>query len=340
MKKKVLTVMTLTGLSALMLTGCSGMSTQSKEDWFRSEVGGDVTKDSTTESSDKKPKFDWLEDDTTEDNKDSSDTTEAATTEVETEAANQASDTSIEEQVLLDKDGVKITATGFTRDEYGWDQIQVIVENNTDRDLTIGSEKVAINGYMDWVFWGVDVVAGKKSNSYISLTDDTTKVAGITNIGTVEFYFWAEDRSKEDYESYFTGEYYMLKTSQAGKEVDANTDKPELYSGEGIRVTSLGSDRDDDYGKTNLYFCLENNTGKEVDVDVDDMSIDGLMTSAYVSLTVPDGKKGIGVITLYDDDLDEDGIKTVDNVEFKLKLEDEETWEDMFTTDTINFPMK
>lgn len=135
-----------------MLTGCSGLSTQSKEDWFKSEVGGDATKESTTESSDKKLQFDWLNDDTTEDSKDSSDTTEADTTEEETEAANQASDTSIEEQVLLDKDGIKITATGFTRDEYGWDQIQVIVENNTDKDLTIGSEKVAINGYMDLVF--------------------------------------------------------------------------------------------------------------------------------------------------------------------------------------------
>ena len=64
------------------------------------------------------------------------------------------------------------------------------------------------------------------------------------------------------------------------------------------------------------------------------------MTSAYASLTVPDGKKGIGVITLYDEDLDKDGIKTVDNVEFKLNVKDSDTWDDMFTTDTINFPMK
>ena len=70
------------------------------------------------------------------------------------------------------------------------------------------------------------------------------------------------------------------------------------------------------------------------------MSIDGLMTSAYASLTVPDGKKGIGVITLYDEDLDKDGIKTVDNVEFKLNVKDSDTWDDILTTDTINFPMK
>lgn len=70
------------------------------------------------------------------------------------------------------------------------------------------------------------------------------------------------------------------------------------------------------------------------------MSIEGLMTSAYASLTVPDGKKGIGVITLYDEDLDKDGIKTVDNVEFKLNVKDSDTWDDILTTDTINFPMK
>ena len=70
------------------------------------------------------------------------------------------------------------------------------------------------------------------------------------------------------------------------------------------------------------------------------MSIDGLMTSAYASLTVSDGKKGIGVITLYDEDLDKDGIKTVDNVEFKLNVKDSDTWDDILTTDTINFRMK
>ena len=112
-------------------------------------------------------------------------------TTVEEEAS--ASYTSIKEQVLLDKDGVKVTATGYSVNEYDEDQIEVTVENNTDKDLKIGSEKIVINGYMDWVFWGVDVAAGKKCNSCVTLSDDTTKIAGITNIGTVEFYFWAEE---------------------------------------------------------------------------------------------------------------------------------------------------
>lgn len=337
MKKKILTVMTITGLSALMLTGCSGLSTQSKEDWFKSEVGGDATKESTTESSDKKLQFDWLNDDTTENSKDSSDTTEADTTEEETEAANQASDTSIEEQVLLDKDGVKITAQGFSRSEYDEDQIQVIIENNTDKNLRIGSEKMVINGYMDWAFWGEEVAAGKKCNSYITLTDDTTKIAGITNIGTVEFYFWAEE--KDSYDSIFSNEYYKLKTSQAGKEVDANTDKKELYNSEGVRITALGN-KTDDNGKTELYFCLENNTGKDVSVDIEDMSIDGLMITPYIYLTVLDGKKGIGKIELYEDDLKESGVTEIKNVEFKLTLNDNESYDDIMTTDIIKFPME
>lgn len=258
-------------------------------------------------------------------------------TTVEEEAS--ASYTFIKEQVLLDKDGVKVTATGYSVNEYDEDQIEVTVENNTDKDLKIGSEKIVINGYMDWVFWGVDVAAGKKCNSCVTLSDDTTKIAGITNIGTVEFYFWAEEKDKDSYEDIFKDEYYKLETSQVGEEVDANTDKQEIYSADGIRITALGNETDE-YGNTNLYFCMENNTGKNVYINLEDMSIDGLMFNAYVTLTVFDSRKGIGVITLYKDDLEESKIREIKNVEFKLEMEDTDTMDDILTTDVIKFPVE
>ncbi len=322
MRKKILLAMALMGLSALMVTGCASPVIESKKEILESELGSKNLQDSDEDS---------------DDGKSIEETEMAASEDTTEEEAASASYTSIKEQVLLDKDGVKVTATGYSVNEYDEDQIEVTVENNTDKDLTIGSEKIVINGYMDWVFWGVDVASGKKCNSYVTLSDDTTKIAGITNIGTVEFYFWAED--KDSYEDIFKDEYYKLETSQVGEEVDANTNKQEIYNADGIRITALGNDTDE-YGNTNLYFCMENNTGKDVYVNLEDMSIDGLMFDAYVTLTVFDGRKGIGVITLYKDDLEESKISEIKNVEFKLEMEDTDTMDDILTTDVIKFPVE
>ena len=70
------------------------------------------------------------------------------------------------------------------------------------------------------------------------------------------------------------------------------------------------------------------------------MSIDGLMFNAYVTLTVFDSRKGIGVITIYKDDLEESKIREIKNVEFKLEMEDTDTMDDILTTDVIKFPVE
>ncbi len=64
------------------------------------------------------------------------------------------------------------------------------------------------------------------------------------------------------------------------------------------------------------------------------------MFNAYVTLTVFDGRKGIGVITLYKDDLEESKISEIKNVEFKLEMEDTDTMDDILTTDVIKFPVE
>ena len=48
-------------------------------------------------------------------------------------------DESINEQVLVDQDGIKITATEYVTDSIWGDGIKLLVENNSDRDYTIDS---------------------------------------------------------------------------------------------------------------------------------------------------------------------------------------------------------
>ena len=79
--------------------------------------------------------------------------------------ADQAlADESINEQVLVDQDGIKITATEYVTDSIWGDGIKLLVENNSAKDYTIGCDALIVNDYMITDLFSADVAAGKKSN--------------------------------------------------------------------------------------------------------------------------------------------------------------------------------
>ena len=87
------------------------------------------------------------------------------------DGADQASaDESINEQVLVDQDGIKITATEYVTDSIWGDGIKLLVENNSAKDYTIGCDALIVNDYMITDLFSADVAAGKKSNEVMYLS--------------------------------------------------------------------------------------------------------------------------------------------------------------------------
>ena len=78
----------------------------------------------------------------------------------------------IEETVLVDESGVKITAKELTYGNYAA-ELTLVIENNSDKDLSfiansIGYSCNSINGYMvPEGYLNCDVAAGKKANDTI-----------------------------------------------------------------------------------------------------------------------------------------------------------------------------
>ena len=74
-------------------------------------------------------------------------------------------------------------------------------------------------------------------------------------------------------------------------------------------------------------------------VQCDDMSINGFMVTPYFSSTVYDGKKAIDEITLMSSELEESGIDSVEEIELKFKLIDE-NFMNSVESDVITFSAK
>lgn len=249
--------------------------------------------------------------------------------------ADQASaDESINEQVLVDQDGIKITATEYVTDSIWGDGIKLLVENNSAMDYTIGCDALIVNDYMITDLFSADVAAGKKSNEVMYLSSTELKAAGIDTVGQIEMYFHAYD---SNWDNLFKNVYSKLETSEfANMDTTPNDAGQELYNANGVRIVGKTVDENSFWG-TAILLYIENTSGQNVGINVDNMSINGYMMTPLFSTTVYDGKKSIDDITIMSSDLEANGITSVDQVELKFHIYNAESYDTIADSDAITF---
>lgn len=254
-----------------------------------------------------------------------------------TNASSEGSIT-IEEQVLVDQDGIKITATGYETDSIWGEGIKLLIENNNSKDYMIGCDALIVNDYMISDLFAATVAAGKKATETMHLSSSELRAAGIDNVGKVEMYFHAYDDDTLDY--LFSKVYSEVHTSEfANMDTTADDSGTELYNGNGIRIIGKTVDEDSFWGMAILLFC-ENNSGRDVSIHVDDMSINGFMMTPYFSSTLYNGKKAIDDITIMSSDLESSGVSTIEEAELKFRITDADSYDTIIETDPVKFSAK
>lgn len=223
----------------------------------------------------------------------------------------------IQEAVLYDQDGVKITATELS---YGSDaaELGLILENNSDRNLTFISNSLgyscnSVNGYMiaDG-YLNCEVAPGKKANESISLSYGQLMLYGIFEIADLEVGF---DISDDEYNHIYTGplavttsaaegyDYSTLSFSRTmadktlqqalGFSVPCFVQEP-LWEQDGLSVVSGGwlTTRE---GETALLLEVKNNSDRSVAVTAGNICLNGLGIYGYDWSydTINPGKTGI-----------------------------------------------
>lgn len=233
-------------------------------------------------------------------------------------------DAILDETVLTDEGGVKITATGLTYTEYSVD-LDLTIENNSGKDLSFVSGSLgyncnSINGYMiDGGYLNCDVANGKKANASSCFHYDALMLYGIDEIADMEI---GVSMTDDDYNITYTGPC-QLKTSVAESH-DYGTDHYQntitsdaamntygyemvhfsqgaLYDKNGVKLLSSGimTNRE---GETALLLEFENTTGSVVYLSTSDITINGLLvnSSTWSSNAINPGKRCIVDVDLSD----------------------------------------
>lgn len=249
----------------------------------------------------------------------------------------EASDTAvtIDEQVLVDQDDIVVTATEYVTDSIWGDGIKLLLENHSNKDVTVGCNALIVNDYMITDLFSSEIAAGKKSNETMYFSSPQLKAAGIENVGKIEIYFQISDSAT--YDTIFDSECVVIQTSEyANMDTTPNDAGTELYHQNGIRIVGKTVDENSFWG-TAILLYLENNSGKNVGVSVDDMSINGFMMSPFFSTTVYDGKKSIDDITVFSNDLEDNGIEAIEEVELKFHIYDADSYSTIADSEPITF---
>lgn len=254
--------------------------------------------------------------------------------ETTADAGKTASQVTISEQVLVDRDGVKITLKSL-EDVPVWGLgLKMLIENNSGKDIVATCQNLVINDYMIGADMSATVANGKKSNEIFYINQSSLDDAGITVIEKIDLAFTVSDSG---YNTMFTEKLAGIKTSAFSGKAFAKADEgKELLNRDGIRIVGKYIKNDTMMGKEVMLF-IENTGDKDITVFCDDISVNDFMVTTMFSQTVCAGKMAVDGVTIFSSDLEKNGITDIKNVELKFRVRYADSFNEIFTTDAIAF---
>lgn len=266
----------------------------------------------------------------------------SATNSTSSTSPDNSADTSdnavtVEQTVLVDQDNVVITATGMDESVFG-PELKLLIENNSDTNLTFQVRNASVNGYMADTMMSEDVAAGKKSNTEITFTTSGLKECGIDTFANMEFSFHIF--TTDGWDDYLDTDAITVETSAAATYTQTIDDSGEVfYDSDGIKIVGKGLSSDDSIFGPGLIIYIENNSDTDRTVQVRDTSVNGFMIDTVMSQDVVAGKKAITAVTFLSSSLEENAITDIASVETSFHIFDTEDWSNEIDTDpiTINF---
>ena len=106
---------------------------------------------------------------------------------------NSTSAVSINEQIIYDKDGIRVTVLGLTQDDFWGPAVKVLVENTSAENITVQLRNSSVNDLMLDPMFSCDVAAGKKAYDTITFLESDLEKNNITDIKELELYLTVFD---------------------------------------------------------------------------------------------------------------------------------------------------
>jgi len=240
----------------------------------------------------------------------------------------------IAETVLLDEQNIKITALSFDADALFGPEVKLLIENGSDKNLTISAVGGSVNGYMADLSLYCNVSAGKKANDALSVMTSQLESCGIRQIGVMEFSFYIYDT--DSWDTYLKSAAVTLKTSAADTVEDTyDSSGCAVYNENGIEIVVKGLSDGDSFLGPGVLLYMSNSSGRNIGISANDVSVNGFMVDSVFSCDITNGKRAVDTVTFFDYALEENGITQISDVALSFHIYDADSWKTIADTDTV-----
>lgn len=251
----------------------------------------------------------------------------ALSTESTTEAATEPAPT-FEEVVIVDNDECTIKITDIDPSNIWGYTLKVFLENKSpDKTYMYAIRGASVDGIDTDPGFAAEVAPGKKSNKEISFSDDMLEELGIdfTDI-EMTFRVYDSDDWSADPVAFETVNIYPYGPENATCYVREPKDTDTvLVDNEYITAIVTGYEPDGMWGYTVELF-LVNKTSTSAMFTVDEESINGYMMDPFWATSVLPGNCKFSSMSWSNSDFEENGITTVEEIEFMFSAYDEENF--------------
>lgn len=258
-------------------------------------------------------------------------TAPAANTPTQAPTQAPAADYTLSDLTLVDNDSCSFTITEMEFNDHLGLQIHALCENKSDRPLMFSWLNTSVCGFMYDPLWAEEVAAGKKVNTTIGIDTYALEQMHVESVDEVTFTLYVQDSEEFMNEPVVNEGFTIYPTGKTPDQVvypEYQHTGTETVIVDDDVITFIIESVDDelaDYYTLNCY--ISNNTGKNLMISWDDVSVNGFMVNPFWATTVAAGKQAYSEIIFFRSDLDEQDIEVVQDIEFNLLVSDYDDWE-------------
>lgn len=238
----------------------------------------------------------------------------------------------VDEQVLLDQDGIKVTLTGFQPEDIFGPSLEILVENNTDRAVIVQTFESSVNGVMINTTLYCELEDGEKKNDVIKVMESDLELAKIEIIKDIELKFNVFD--PETWDIFFSSDTVKITTTADPLFVQEYDDSGILaLEDSGIKIVFQKAVLDESLLGADIFVYAENNREEDVTLAEKDVSINGIAVDSLLACEIVAGKKAYDKITIFLSE--ENKITSIDEIQLWFHIYNTDTWETILDSDVI-----
>lgn len=119
-----------------------------------------------------------------------------------------------------------------------------------------------------------------------------------------------------------TEDYTYNDDEDDNEEPISHEENTAIFDSDGIKITYMGFEAEKGYSEPALYFCIENNTQKDIYIDIDTLTVNGFAVSDYFSEDLSAGNKANCTLDIHSYNTEVNNIKSVGEVKLSFGIYD------------------